>query len=364
VIVVLAVLHAGGGLFGVGAATILSQLLQYFVQIPLAFRANKGLSLGPRWVRKSVLRDMFRYGSTTAAVGIGENLRGYIYPVLIAKFLSPAAVTLFSLPVKILAFPAQGIGTMTEIVNPLSSRLEARNDFVKLRELILNSSQSAFMLLIPMAAFLFVYGHELLVLWVGNRYASDYNLLVILTLGLGAAGTQCCIQSMLFGIDKHKALIRYRLTEGLSVAILGSIALKIWGLEAFALVITITLLLTSLIYVPRHLCRLLDLSLREYLLQGCLKPGFLAIPATVTFLGLHHFLPVGSWADLAIAAIIGGIVYIITLLLAMFFGAKHDTGFLRIGVLQVLDRKFIQTRLLGTHSAAAAFGSEEPPVDS
>jgi O-antigen/teichoic acid export membrane protein len=363
VIAVLTVLHAGGGLFAVGAATILSQLLQYFIQVPLAIRANNGLSISPRWIRKSAFRDMFRYGSTTAAVGIGENLRGYIYPVLVAKFLSPVAVTLFSLPVKILAFPAQGIGTMTEIVNPLSSRLEAKNDFARLRELILNSSQAAFMVLVPMAAFLFVYGHELLTLWVGSRYTSAYTLLVLLTLGLGTAGTQCCIQSMLFGIDQHKALIWYRLGEGLSVAILGSAALRIWGLNGFAAVIAITLMLTSLVLVPRHLCRLLGLSLRRYILQGCLKPCLLAIPATATFIAMHHFLPVGSWADLFIAVVTGGLVYSLTLLLVMFSSSKVDWDWLQISVLQILDQKLFRARATGTNTATGILGSEEPPID-
>ena len=363
VFAVISVLRAGGGLFGVGAATILSQLLQYFIQVPLAFRSNKGLSLSPRWIRRTAFRDMFHYGSITAAVGIGENLRGYIYPVLIAKFLSPAAVTLFALPVKILAFPAQGIGTMTEIVNPLSSRLEARNDFARLRELILNSSQAAFMVLVPMAVFLFVYGRELLTLWVGSQYASAYSILVFLTLGLGAAGTQCCIQSMLFGIERHKALIWYRLAEGLSVTLLGSIALRIWGLEGFAAIIAVTLLLTSLVFVPRHLCHLLDLTLRRYLLQGCLKPCLLAIPVMVTFVSLHHLLQVDSWTDLIIVASTGGLIYSMTLLLVMFSSSNLSMSWLQISVLEVLNQKLFRARLPSTGPATGALGSEEPPVD-
>src|SRR5207245_375682 len=156
VIAVIAVVRAGGGLFGVGAAVLLSQLLAYGAQVPLAIRANPGLSLRPKWVRKSVFQSMFRYGSISVTVGFAERLRGSIYPVMIAKFLTPVAVTIFSLPVRILSLPTEGIGTMTEIVNPVSSELEARNDFAKLRELILLSVQSAFLLLAPMAAFLFV----------------------------------------------------------------------------------------------------------------------------------------------------------------------------------------------------------------
>src|SRR2546427_1428099 len=206
VIAVIGVVRAGGGLFGVGAAVLLSQLLAYGAQVPLAIRANPGLSLRPKWVRKSVFQSMFRYGSISLTVGIAERLRGSIYPVVIAKFLTPVAVTIFSLPVRILSLPTEGIGTMTEIVNPVSSELEARNDFAKLRELILLSVQSAFLLLAPMAAVLFVFRRDFLTLWVGSEYASTYSLLVLLTLGMGTAATQCCVQSMLLASSDTSSL--------------------------------------------------------------------------------------------------------------------------------------------------------------
>src|SRR5205814_2698564 len=40
VVAIIYVLHAGGGLFAVGATTILSQLLSYCIQVPLALRAH------------------------------------------------------------------------------------------------------------------------------------------------------------------------------------------------------------------------------------------------------------------------------------------------------------------------------------
>src|SRR6266566_1290894 len=317
VIAVIAVVRAGGGLFGMGAAVLLSQLLAYGVQVPLAIRANQGLSLHPKWVRKSAFQNMLRYGSISLTVGIAERLRSSIYPVVIAKFLTPVAVTFFSLPVRILSLPTEGIGTMTEIVNPVSSELEARNDFAKLRELIQLSVQSAFLLLAPMAAFLFVFGREVLTLWVGSEYASTYSLLFLLTLGMGTAATQCCVQSMLFGIERHKPLIWYRLGEGLSITLLGSAALRIAGLEGFALVIAATFLLTSLILVPRHLCRILELPLRTYLM-------------------------VETWSTLLLALLAGGLVYALTFFV-MLYSSQPFIAWLAPGILHVFDKKFLRT---------------------
>jgi O-antigen/teichoic acid export membrane protein len=343
VVAVIAVVRAGGGLFGVGAAVLLSQLLSYIVQVPLAMRANQGLSLRPKWVRKSAFQSMLRYGSISLTVCIAEKLRSSIYPVVIAKFLTPVAVTFFSLPVRILSLPTEGIGTMTEIVNPVSSELEARNDFAKLRELILLSVQSAFLLLAPMAAFLFIFGRELLTLWVGTTYASTYSLLVLLTLGMGTAATQCCLQSMLFGIEKHKQLIWYRMGEGLSIALLGSAALRIAGLEGFAVVITLTLLLTSLILVPRHLCHIVGLPLRTYLTEGCLKPCIAALPGAAAFMALRGLLVVDTWPTLFFALFVGSLVYILTLFV-MLCGPPALFGWFVPGILHVFEQRFLRPR--------------------
>jgi O-antigen/teichoic acid export membrane protein len=341
VVAIIAVVRAGGGLFGVGAAALLSQLLAYVIQIPLAIRANQDLSIRPKWVRRDVFRNMLGYGSISMTVFVAEKLKSSIYPVVIAKFLTPVAVTFFSLPVKILSLPTEGIGTMTEILNPVSSELEARNDFAMLRELILLSTQSAFLLLAPMAAFLFAFGRELLTLWVGTKYASAYSLLVLLTLGMGTAATQCCMQSMLFGIERHKHLIWYRLGEGLSIALLGSAALRIAGLEGFALVIAVTLLLTSLVLVPSHLCRILQLSLRTYLTEGCLKPCVVALPAAVVFMAMRRLLLVDTWTMLFVTLFVGSLIYILTLFV-MVSGPPAIFSQVTPRVLHVLEQKFLR----------------------
>ena len=360
VVAIVAVIHEGGGLYAIGAATILSQLLVYFIEVPLAFRANPALSLRPKWVSKHVFRDMLRYGSVSTAVGIGERMRGYIYPLLIAKFLSPIAVTLFSLPVKLMALPSDGIGTMTEIVNPLSSRLEAQNDFSKLRTLILNSSQTAFLLLIPIAAFLITFGRELLALWVGPQYSSAYGILVLLTLGLGAAATQCCIQSMLFGIERHKALIWYRLGEGLSVVIFGSFALRLWGLKAFAAVIACTLLLTSLFLVPRYLCKILGLSLRRYLTESIAKPLILALPMAALLVALRAWLQPEGWRDMFLVVIAGFVIYVATLSLVTLLSSRLNREWCEVGVLQVVSERILPLLRTKSRRPVGAFSSAEP----
>ncbi len=323
-----------------GAVVLASIFLAYVLQIPLAMREIRGISLNPRWVSKAKLKEMFRYAFVTIGVGVGDKLKANIFPVIVGVLASPIAVTLFSLPTRLLRFPIDGVSTMTEVVNPASGYLEAREDYKKLCRLLLLSAQGAFLLLAPMATFLLIFGRDLLRLWVGAAYVSAYALLVILTLGMSAGATQAGIQAMLFGMGRHKGLIGYRLGEAAAFIVLGGIALKLSGLEAFSIVVSATLLLTSLILVPRHVCQILDLPLRTYLIEGCLKPCLLTIPCAAALLALHSWVAVGSWLVLLSLLAAGGLVYLATLLWAAL-RSKRGAGnqWSSIGVLEVLAER-------------------------
>jgi O-antigen/teichoic acid export membrane protein len=353
VIAVVIALRAGAGLFGLGAAVLVTNLLTYLIQIPLAIRAVDEFSLSPRWFDKATLRKMTGYGAITLTTGIGQQLRTYIYPVIIARFLTTTAVTLFSLPMKLLSFPLEGIATMTEIVNPVASRLEAKHDYVQLRRMIQLSVQTAFLIFIPMAAVLMVLGRELLSLWVGPQYVSAFSLLVLLTLGFGTSSTLSSVQSMLFGMEKHTGIMWLRLGEGVAITVFGIPMVRIWGLFGFALAISGVLLVTSLFLIPDHLCRVLGLRLRDYLVQGALKPLFVAVPMIAALLGLRSIHPIHSWASLLMILIGGGLVYALTLTAIAFVRPAVPRGWLSLGVLD-----FLTNRYLGNGKLRAFFSPE------
>jgi len=229
---------------------------------------------------------------------------------------------------------------MSEVVNPASSHLEARGDYGKLRELLISGVQGTFLVLAPMSAFLFIYGRDFLRLWVGPAYLSAYPLLVLLTLGMGCDATQSCIQSMLFGIGKHRMLVFYRFLEGGTIIVLGGLALKLVGLLAFTVVIAATLILTSLILVPKRLCQILEMPLTTYLVDACLKPCILAIPCTAALFALHRSFKVNSWIGLLGALGASGIVYLGTLSWAAFRRRAHTGNrLISLGVLDVLAER-------------------------
>ena len=355
VLLVLAALHVGGGLFAIGACVVVPDLLFYCAHVPIALRVMPNMSLHPKWCRKSVLHDMLGYGSVSFTVAIAQRLRDNVYPAIIAKVLTAPAVTLFALPIKLIAFPVQGIGTMTEVINPLSSQLEARDDFSSLRRLIQLTVQSAFLILVPMAVFLLVFGRDVLSWWAGAQYVSSYPLLAPLTLGMGVAATQCSVQSMLFGIARHKELAWFRMAEGLIITVLGIAVLRGSGLLGLAWLTAITLLVTNLLMIPRHLCRNLDLGLSTYLKEACLKPCLLAIPLATALVAVHSFMVIDGWLSLAMALLITLSVFGLILLFLIVSSPPADS-WLSLEALRAIQARLIQFRKL---KPLASLGTEQ-----
>ena len=341
VILIIVVLQNGGGLFAVGATTILSTLMVRFLAVPAAFREVKGLSLHPRSIDKKTFKEMLGYGLTSFTVGIGERLKISLYPVVIAKFLSASAVTMFALPSKLLSVPLSGLGMMTEFVNPLSSKLEAQQDETALRRVLILCGESIFLLVCPFAVLMFVFGKQIISLWVGTGYASTYALLVLLTIGVGMSTTQASTQSLLFGIGRHKGLVWIRLLEGIGIAVLGIVLMKPWGLWGYAFSTMVVSLSINLLLIPAYACRVLRMPLYVYLKSGCLKPSIYSAPLVLSLLMLKYSFSVQSWLILIAVATVGAAVYLGTLLAGALAKRTSQISWWSLSVLDLLKQRFI-----------------------
>jgi O-antigen/teichoic acid export membrane protein len=341
-VLVIIVLHRGGGLFAVGAATVLSTLSLRFLAVPFAIREVEGFSLRPGFIDMKVFKDLVGYGTTSLSVGIGMRLRDSLYPVVIAKLLSSSAVTLFALPAKLLAVPLSGIGTMTEFVNPLSSQLEARQDKRGLRHVLILSTEAAFLLFAPLTVLMIVLGKQLLTVWVGSGYTSAYSLLVLLTFGLGVSATQASTQSMLFGIGRHRPLVWLRFAEGLGTVGLGIILTRFWGLFGYALASMLVPLVVNLILIPRYACQVVELPLGTYLSKGCFKACLFSLPLAAVLFGAVHFVPVNTWRGLCAAAFCGAVVYLLTLASVAWISNRFRRFWFSLDTLTFIEKSLLK----------------------
>lgn len=358
VLLVILVLEKGGGLFAVGAATVLSALVLRFAAVPLAYREVETFCIHPQGIDLKTFKEMLRFGLTSFSVGMGERLNTSLYPIVIGKLLSATGVALYSLPTKMLTIPLNGIGSMTEFVNPLSSRLQAVKDQKGLWRVIVLSGQAAYLLFAPLAVIMVLFGKQLLTLWVGPSYVSTYMLLVLLTFALGLDATQYSMQSMLFGIGQHRGLVWVRLGQGLGAALVGAALLHPWGLLGYAIAATAFSLVVNLILLPRTVCSVLEMPLRRYYFEGCLKPCLFSVPLLVVLIILTHSFSAFNLKSLLGIMVVGTIVYALTLLLAIWYGSGRRDSWFSLEVLGIVGEKVSFGKPKGSVGVVPSISSE------
>jgi O-antigen/teichoic acid export membrane protein len=342
VFLVIVALEKGGGLLSVGAATVFSTLMLRCVAVPLAYREVAGFRLHPRGIDRKTFIGMLKYGFTSFSIGLGERLKLSLYPAVIAKVLSASAVTLFSLPTKLLNIPLNGIGSMTEFVSPLSSQLEAQQNKAGLRRLALLCGEISILLFAPLAVLMLVFGSQLLRLWAGSSYVTAYPLLVLLTVGLGVYAIQLPVRSLLFGIGRHQGLIWMRCAEALGTAALGVMFMKIWGVWGYAFATMMVSLAINLFLIPRYACRELEMPLSNYWVSALLKPCLFSLPLAGSLVVFEHVLPVEPWIDVIGATLFGGGVYLLTLVGSSVLKRQERVSWPSLGVLDLLEKRYLE----------------------
>jgi len=124
------------------------------------------------------------------------------------------------------------------------------------------------------------------------------------------------------------------------IFVFGGAMLKFFGLEAYAFVIALTLVTTSVFLIPRHLCQVLGLSLGAYLKEACLKPCLLTLPFAAVLCGFHFWISVRSWLGL-LSLLATGSLFHLAVLLSVMFRPWKESGirWVSLAVLDVMAEK-------------------------
>jgi O-antigen/teichoic acid export membrane protein len=170
-----------------------------------------------------------------------------------------------------------------------------------------------------MAAILIILGKSVIEVWVGARYvAASYPVLLALVIPSTLMLAQSASNRVLFGMAKHKTLAIVTLLEGAANVFLSIFLVRRFGILGDAAGTGIPLLCTTLFFLPRHLCRVLNLRLRVYLREAFLLPLALCLPLIAILLLMRHWFVAHNYLKLAIQLATGLVVYSVGLTWAIW----------------------------------------------
>jgi O-antigen/teichoic acid export membrane protein len=206
----------------------------------------------------SVLPRLLRFGSWVSVSQIIGPVLIYLDRMLIASFVSLAAVTLYTVPYEVMSRLRVIPSSLMSTLYPAFSERGLDGQQKNLHRLFERSIRYLLVLLMPGIIFLLVFGSDVLTLWMGNSFARQtVTVLEILALGVLANGIAFVPYNMLQAVGRPDLTGKFHLLELPPYIGLCLFLIPRWGITGAALASTIRLALdaTLLFWAVSRFCR-------------------------------------------------------------------------------------------------------------
>jgi O-antigen/teichoic acid export membrane protein len=330
-------LHRGFGLLTVAFITM---------SMPLAMSAIRGviaqrlvtIPYGWRYVDRESFKQVANYGSVTFMIIVAARLRFKSDAVIIGTFLSAAAITRFSIGSRLVDYAGETVSSVAQIFTPMSSQFHATGDYNGLRKIFISGNRACAFIMFPIAVALIVMGKSVIEAWVGPRYISSYIILLIALIPATLYNAQTTSNRILFGMSMHKALATVVLIEGVSNIILSVALVRPLGIIGDTIGTAIPLFCTAVFFLPRHLCRKLEVPILKFVTETYSYPLLFCIPMAIVLLLMQRSFYAHRYPQLVVNLLAGGVTYAVGVV--WFFFTRESVG---IELRGKLARYFLQT---------------------
>jgi O-antigen/teichoic acid export membrane protein len=325
-LLVVVVLNRGYGLLMVAAVTVIFPIINGLVNAANALRLTR-VRISSRYVSRQTFRDVLSYSSGIFLISLATKLRFKTDAMIIGTFLSSAAIAYFAIGSRLVDYASDLVSSLAQIFVPMSSQSQAKGDVAHLRKMFVAGNRGCALIIFPITALFLILGKSLIEVWVGAKYiAASYPVLVVLIIPSTLMLAQATSGRMLYGLAKHQTWAKVVLIEGVANVILSIILVQRFGIIGDALGTAIPLSCSMLLFLPWHLCRLLDIRLRTYISRAFVFPLLLCIPLVLVLMALQSWFIPHTYFQLGFQLLIAGIVYGGSLLWAIATKRAFEVG--------------------------------------
>ena len=306
---IVAALTHGYGLITVALITITLPLMGSLMNGIIALRLCP-VPFGIKYVDRATFRQIANYSGVTFMIMVAGRLKFKTDEIVIGAFMSAAAITYFNIGARIVDYAGQVVTSLSQIFVPMASHSDARGDMTRLRKIFLVGNRVCALTIFPVCVILLILGKSVIEVWMGKKYvATSYPVLVIMILCSTLWWSQGASGRILFGMSKHGTWAIVTLVEGVSNLILSIILVQRWGIIGDALGTAIPLTCSVLFFMPRHLCKKLDVPLWTYVRESYTLPFLLCLPLTAVLLLMQRWFIPHNYKGLGLQLLIAGAVY-------------------------------------------------------
>ncbi len=307
-VLIVYVLRHGFGLLMVALITVSLPLVASAVRVVIAHSLLR-IPYGWKYVSRGSLRQVANYGSVTFMIIVAGRLRFKTDAVIIGSMLSAGAITYFSIGSRLVDYAGEVVSSLAQIFTPMSSHFHATGNYTQLRRIFVSGNRACALVMFPLTVILIIMGKSIIEAWVGPRYVSSYVVLLILLIPSTLYMAQSTSNRILFGMSLHKSLAYVVLMEGIANLILSIALVRPLGIVGDAIGTAIPLLCTALFFLPRHLCRHLDIPVRKFIVEAYAYPIVLCVPLGLVLFLMQHVFYAHHYLQLLVNLLAGLSVY-------------------------------------------------------
>jgi len=344
-LVTYAVLSAGLGLLPLVAATTSLSIATYIVYGWAAKRAFPPLRITPRAFSRALVREVTAFSAYVFIIDIAVQIGFNLDNVVIGATLGTASVAVYAVSARLADYQRQLCNQFNGLLFPVVVRFRAHGNERALREVMIEGTRLALMLVAGVTIALLGFATPLVTLWMGPAFAGSIVPLYF----LGVAGIvlvgQGPLGNVLLGTGRHRLVAFVSLGEALANLILSVLLVRRYGVVGVAAGTAIPVIVANLFLLVPAACRQVGIGIAPFAKQVLMPPLIGAVPALAVCVVLRAQLPP---SNVAVVLVEGALVALV------YAGATCAFGFDRA----VRERYVDRVRQVFGRQAVAAAGNE------
>lgn len=158
----------------------------------------------------SSLKIIFNYSIYSFISQAASLFNSRLAEIIIGVLLGPSAVTFFNVPSRLVGLFASGSSSISSILFPIASELQAENDISKIKRTFLKSSEYFSLLILPVYFIFVFFSKSLLELWISPDIANNsYKIMSVYSVAYLISGLTVVPSQFLRGFGKVKFIARF-----------------------------------------------------------------------------------------------------------------------------------------------------------
>jgi O-antigen/teichoic acid export membrane protein len=288
---ILAAVFVDAGLTVMGLCVLAREVLNGSAKYWMARRLAPHLRLRPRWTDWTTFHEVLGFSAKTLGEAASKLLQYQVGAIVVSALLGPAALALYARPRALILTTTRFVMGFARVLVPRASALHDRRAPGVLAGLLVQSTRYGLYLALPPSLVMLVLGPALMRVWMGESYA-DNRVLLILVLGYLPLFAQQPTYHILLGLASHGLAGTASLVGALAGAVMSVLFVGGygWGIEGAALATAIPVFLVNLVVLPYAGCRAVGLPILRYARESALRPILSVLPFTVVLLATRTWL--------------------------------------------------------------------------